>query len=338
MSVGESALRNLVSLAGGASFPSVKPGTRSRTPGFCRGEHSFGLVRVRPGNAFSGAIIFDLREIQESGKVSVTVTGEDGAGNRPSRIQGVVHMFRALAAIVFLASPLAAWAQESPQRPLSPPPRPPVPLTDADQERAREKQADQKPASQPSRENDKQKAGAAHGPHISSGNAAIDALANEAARRYGLDPCLVLSVISAESAYRTQAVSPKGASGLMQLMPATAFRFGVRNIFDPRENVMAGSSYLKWLLDRFGDVRLALAGYNAGEGAVEFYGRRIPPFLETQNYVRLIYSRYSVIHGGVPQQSRPEVEIAANQGGEKFPTYNQIIRATASGDDTLKQD
>lgn len=246
-------------------------------------------------------------------------------------------MLKALAVFALLASPFAASAQETPQRPLSPPPRSPVPLTDADQERARAEQADKKPAAQ-APGNEGLKLTATPGRHILSGNAAIDSLAYEAGRRYGLDPCLILSVMSAESAYRMQAVSPKGASGLMQLMPATAVRFGVRNIFDPRENVMAGSSYLKWLLDKFGDVRLALAGYNAGEGAVEFYGGRIPPFLETQNYVRLIYSRYSVIHSVVPQQGKPEVVVAAHNAGEKFPTYNQIIRATASGDDTLKQD
>src|SRR6185436_5164670 len=135
--------------------------------------------------------------------------------------------------------------------------------------------------------------------HISSGNAAVDQLVHEAATQNGLDPCLIFSVMRAESSFNRMAVSPKGASGLMQLMPETAARFGVKNIFDPRENVFAGAKYLRWLLNRFqGDVRLALAGYNAGEGAVEFYGLRIPPFLETQNYVRTIYTRYSGIHLG----------------------------------------
>jgi len=129
----------------------------------------------------------------------------------------------------------------------------------------------------------------------------------------------------------------KGASGLMQLMPATAARFGVKNIFDPRENVLGGSRYLRWLLDRFsGDVRLAIAGYNAGEGSVEFYGYRIPPFLETQNYVRTIYARYSTIHlGSLPQA--PVVEASKpQQPGEKNPTYNQIIRFTSSSGDSTK--
>jgi soluble lytic murein transglycosylase-like protein len=140
----------------------------------------------------------------------------------------------------------------------------------------------------------------------------------------------------AESSFNRMAVSPKGASGLMQLMPATATRFGVRNIFDPRENVFAGAKYLRWLLDRFGnDVRLALAGYNAGEGAVEFYGYRIPPFLETQNYVRTIYSRYSRLRGGPALEPiQTEKQTAAETVKEKVPTYNQIIRFTStSGDD-----
>ena len=141
----------------------------------------------------------------------------------------------------------------------------------------------------------------------------------------------------AESSFNRTAVSVKGASGLMQLMPETATRFGVKNIFDPRENVLGGTRYLRWLLDRFsGDVRLALAGYNAGEGAVEFYGYRIPPFLETQNYVRTIYTRYSNIHlGSVPA---PTVEAIkpAEQPGEKNPSYNQIIRFTSSSGDAAR--
>src|SRR6185295_9229987 len=138
----------------------------------------------------------------------------------------------------------------------------------------------------------------------------------------------------AESAFNRSALSPKGAMGLMQLMPATATRFGVKDFFDPRENVLGGTRYLRWLLDRFsGDVRLALAGYNAGEGAVEFYGYRIPPFLETQNYVKTIYSRYSTIHLGSVPAAPPLVEAvrpAAERTVEKNPTYNQIIRFTSS--------
>jgi soluble lytic murein transglycosylase-like protein len=130
----------------------------------------------------------------------------------------------------------------------------------------------------------------------------------------------------------------------MQLMPETAARFGVKNIFDPRENVFAGAKYLRWLLDRFqGDVRLALAGYNAGEGAVEFYGHRIPPFLETQNYVRTIYTRYSGIHlGAMPntvatEAVKTDAVKPAEQPKDKLPSYNQIIRFTSfTGESTAK--
>ena len=99
-----------------------------------------------------------------------------------------------------------------------------------------------------------------------------------------------------ESQFDRAAVSHAGARGLMQLMPATAARFGVTNIFDPRQNIDAGVKYMRWLLDTFGgDVVLALAGYNAGEGAVMKYGRNVPPYRETQEYVRRITARYSAI-------------------------------------------
>jgi soluble lytic murein transglycosylase-like protein len=226
------------------------------------------------------------------------------------------------------------------QRPLSPPERTPVPLTNEDQERARADELNKKKAAEAAA---LQKAGPIKVPailaghHISSGNPAIDALVHEAATQSGLDPCLILSLMRAESAFNRTAVSVKGASGLMQLMPETATRFGVKNIFDPRENVLGGTRYLRWLLDRFnGDVRLALAGYNAGEGAVEFYGYRIPPFLETQNYVRTIYARYSNIHlGSVPAPSVEAIK-PAEQPGEKNPSYNQIIRFTSSSGDAAR--
>ncbi len=92
------------------------------------------------------------------------------------------------------------------------------------------------------------------------------------------------------------AVSPKGARGLMQLMPGTAARYGVANIFDPKQNIEGGARYVRFLLDLFeGDVDLALAGYNAGEGAVEKFGWRIPPYSETLEYVRRISRRYNLL-------------------------------------------
>ena len=112
------------------------------------------------------------------------------------------------------------------------------------------------------------------------------------APKYGLDPQLVLAVIQVESAYQADAVSSANAQGLMQLIPATAERFGVRDAFNPSENINGGMRYLKWLLKHFkGDVTKAVAAYNAGEGAVRRYGG-IPPYRETQNYVRKIRRLY----------------------------------------------
>lgn len=235
-------------------------------------------------------------------------------------------------ATTFILLAVAGWANAQ-QVPLSAPARPPVPMTDTDQARAAElaKKKATEVAVPPQAVQIKVPLAPSHHP-ISSGNAALDALVHEAAGQNGLDPCLILSVMRAESAFNRLAVSPKGASGLMQLMPETAARFGVRNIFDPRENVFGGARYLRWLLDRFnGDVRLALAGYNAGEGAVELYGLRIPPFLETQNYVRTIYTRYSGIHlSATPEKAVADAPRVLEPSKEKNPTYNQVIRFTSS--------
>ena len=131
---------------------------------------------------------------------------------------------------------------------------------------------------------------------FTTGNVQIDSYVAESAKRNGLDPLLVYSVMHQESSFKSRAISPKGARGLMQLMPGTAARFGVTNIFDPQQNIEGGSRYMKFLLDRFdGDLSLALAGYNAGEGAVEKYGWRIPPYAETQEYVRRISHRYNIL-------------------------------------------
>ncbi len=114
------------------------------------------------------------------------------------------------------------------------------------------------------------------------------------AQRYGLSPALLHAVIRAESAYNPSATSGAGAQGLMQLMPDTAARYGVRDSFNPVENVRGGAAYLRDLLDMFDqDVKLAIAGYNAGEGAVIKNGRQIPPYAETQNYVRKVLQYYA---------------------------------------------
>jgi hypothetical protein len=131
---------------------------------------------------------------------------------------------------------------------------------------------------------------------FTTGNPVHDAFIVDSSRRYGIDPLLIYSQMHQESSFNLRATSNKGASGLMQLMPATARRFGVTKIYDPQQNIDAGVKYMRWLLDTFGgDVMLALAGYNAGEGAVMKYGYRIPPYRETQEYVRRITGRYNSI-------------------------------------------
>jgi hypothetical protein len=126
-------------------------------------------------------------------------------------------------------------------------------------------------------------------PHPSKGKVAE--LVRRLAPGYQLDPELVLALIEAESNFNPRALSPKNAQGLMQLIPATAERFGVQDAWDPEQNLRGGMAYLRWLLARFkGDVQLALAGYNAGEGAVERHGG-IPPYAETRAYVTRIIAR-----------------------------------------------
>lgn len=117
---------------------------------------------------------------------------------------------------------------------------------------------------------------------------AYDDLITEAAEKYDLDPHIIRAVMQTESAFDAMAVSPVGALGLMQLMPALASELGVSDPMDPRQNIMGGSLYLRQLLDSHrGNVKLALASYNAGPGNVAKY-RAIPPFKETQNYVRKV--------------------------------------------------
>jgi soluble lytic murein transglycosylase-like protein len=116
----------------------------------------------------------------------------------------------------------------------------------------------------------------------------IDDLVRRNAARWRLEPALLEAVIANESAFDPAATSPAGAQGLMQLMPATAAALGVRDPFDPAQNVAAGARYLRSLVDRFGgDVRLALAAYNAGPGAVENH-RGVPPYAETQRYIEAV--------------------------------------------------
>ena len=127
-----------------------------------------------------------------------------------------------------------------------------------------------------------------------TGSARLDAIIRQNGARHGVDPYLIFCVMEQESHFSSKAVSPVGARGLMQLMPGTAARFGVRNPHDAAQNVSGGARYLKELLRRFkGNVTLVLAGYNAGEGNVMRYGYRVPPFRETRNYVRRVGGRYA---------------------------------------------
>jgi soluble lytic murein transglycosylase-like protein len=118
------------------------------------------------------------------------------------------------------------------------------------------------------------------------------ALVDEAARAHQIDKALLHAVIAVESGYNARAVSRKGAVGLMQLMPETGKRYGVRDLYDPAQNVSAGARYLRDLLKRFNDVRLALAAYNAGEQAIAKYGNRIPPYQETLLYIPRVMHLY----------------------------------------------
>jgi soluble lytic murein transglycosylase-like protein len=138
-----------------------------------------------------------------------------------------------------------------------------------------------------------------------TGNARIDSLIRENGARHGVDPYLIFCVMEQESHFNPRVVSPKGARGLMQLMPGTGARFGVRSPFDPAQNISAGTRYLKDLLEQFdGRVDLVLASYNAGEGAVIKYGHNVPPYRETRDYVKRISARYGQgAHGRVADVS-----------------------------------
>lgn len=131
---------------------------------------------------------------------------------------------------------------------------------------------------------------------FTTGNELHDSYIVDSSRRYNIDPLLIYAQMHQESSFKLKALSHKGASGLMQLMPGTARRLGVSNIYDPKQNIEGGVKYMRMLLNMFNqDVRLALAGYNAGEGAVMKYGNNIPPYNETREYVRRITARYSTI-------------------------------------------
>jgi soluble lytic murein transglycosylase-like protein len=150
----------------------------------------------------------------------------------------------------------------------------------------------------------------------------IESLVLEHSQRHSLRPELVRAVIQVESGFNPRATSPKGAMGLMQLMPATARELGVVNAYDPAENIRGGTTYLRRLLDRYdGDERLALAAYNAGAGAVDRYGRAVPPYRETRDYVRRIGLKAGT--GTAPAVTKrtiyKSIEIVA---GRAIPRYS----------------
>ena len=160
-------------------------------------------------------------------------------------------------------------------------------------------------------------------PSYSRNKNAFDHIIRQAAQTHGVSEGLIKAVMHTESGFNVNARSPVGAQGLMQLMPATARRFNVSNAYDPQQNINAGAKYLAWLMKRFnGNTSLALAGYNAGEGNVQKYGG-IPPFRETQDYVRRVSSRYSNLYAG---------GINISSGSNSTPANAQVIAQSAHYD------
>jgi hypothetical protein len=148
------------------------------------------------------------------------------------------------------------------------------------------------------------------------------------ATEYQVDPHLITAIIHSESNFNHQAISPKGALGLMQVMPQTGERFGFKELFDPENNIRAGTAYLKWLLVRFeDDVTLALAAYNAGENAVLRY-RGVPPYKETQNYVAKVlrgYNKYEYVAHHLAPKQHPVMQ-ATKSSADKDHISQQSIK------------
>jgi soluble lytic murein transglycosylase-like protein len=160
---------------------------------------------------------------------------------------------------------------------------------------------------------------------FTTGNATVDSFIVESGKRNSVDPLLIYSIMHQESSFKPRAMSHKGARGLMQLMPGTAARFGVSNIWDPRHNIEGGARYMRFLLDLFGgDIKLALAGYNAGEGAVMKYGYQVPPYNETQEYVRRIGRRYSLIRDPQAAATAREGQIA-QKDSQPLTVYERSV-------------
>lgn len=145
-----------------------------------------------------------------------------------------------------------------------------------------------------------------------TGNTRIDSLIRQNGAKHGVDPYLIFCVMEQESHFNSRALSPKGARGLMQLMPGTAARFGVSKASDPAQNISGGTRYLKELMSRFnGRIDLVLAGYNAGEGAVMKFGHKVPPYRETRNYVKRISYRYRQARPATPAKPNVAAVVVA---------------------------
>ncbi|MEZ5353473.1 MAG: lytic transglycosylase domain-containing protein [Bryobacteraceae bacterium] len=161
----------------------------------------------------------------------------------------------------------------------------------------------------------------------------IAEIVEQAASTHGVDPLLVHAVIHVESAYNRFAVSPKGAQGLMQLIPETARRMGVSNSFDVQDNIGGGVKYLRQLQDRFGDLRLVLAAYNAGEEAVSRYNG-IPPYLETREYVYKVGKRYGELRRKQPRRMEPR-QTAAVRPPPPLESEHRPLEATVDSEGRL---
>ncbi len=170
-----------------------------------------------------------------------------------------------------------------------------------------------------------------------TGNAQVDQYVINSATNNGVDPLLLYSIMHQESSFKSHAISPKGARGLMQLMPFTAMRYGVTNIFDPKQNIEGGARYIRFLLDRFdGDINLVLAGYNAGEGAVEKYGWHVPPYSETQEYVRRISRRYAVLRDPNAALYAPRVARMQDKQSAPLTVYERTVSTVRLPDGSLQ--